>query len=434
MAAASSDTFIVRVRGKAGTWRVPGVTTSTTVADIKQKVYELKNVKVEEQTISTSMTGEGLSDSTTLGSLGAKNGFMLFVSFDSEVALKTSHKKVNADGSITYMTHDELLKSRGYKPGLPSMRDMQKQWNWMDFMDLQKSVEFTVKGQDTAHCTKATIDANAAQDLTVFLQSVAYQTSRVAYLYGRFTSDGGLKAAAIYEPPQHNTPEEWKEAEEDGSAAVVAQIAGLLGLKCVGMVITCPPRSADIVFNGRELCAAALKQGGAGEKSPFAIIRATATDKGQADFQAYQASDQFLEMLAAGAVEPHDTEPGFMACVPKFNVIMEAKSQDKLPTTVFLVNVPVASYESGLSAAFPKPSRLGRPVLKEEFAAYLRNAKAKGMAFVPALADFNLLVFLAQQEYLAPVVPAITHAMLHGKDDLEEGHKLMITSWAEVDW
>jgi hypothetical protein len=432
--AAAVNTFIVRVRGKAGTWRIPDVSANTTVADIKQRVYEMKNVKVEEQSIATAIDGKALAESTTLGSLGAANGFMLFVSFDSEVALKSSFKKVNADGSITFMTYDEVQKSRGYMPGLPSMRDMQKQWNWMDFMDLQRSVEFTVKAQDSAHCTKATIDANAAQDLTVFLQGVAYQTSRIAYMYGRFTSDGGLKAAALYEPPQHNTPQDWEEAQEDGAAAAVAQVAGLLGLRCVGMVITCPPRSAEIVFTGRELCAAALKQGGAGEKSAFAIVRATATDKGQADFQAYQASDQLLEMLAAGAVEPHSEESGSMNCVSKFNVIMEAKSQDKLPTTVFLVNVPVASYESGLSSAFPKASRKGRPILKEEFAAYLRNAKAKGMPFVPALADFNLLVFLAQQEYLAPVVPAITHAMLHGSDDLGEGHKLMVTSWAEVDW
>ena len=431
---AAADTFLVRLRGKAGTWRIPGVDRSTTVGQLKQRVFEMKAVSIQEQAISTSMGGGALPDSTTLGELGASNGFMLFVSFEAEVAPATSVKKVAADGSITYMSSEELAKARGYKPGVPSMRDMQKQWNWMDFMDLQRSLEWKVVPQEKPHCTKATIDTNAAQDLTAYLQGLAYQTSRIAYLYGRFTSDGGIKASAIWEPPQTNTPQGWTEHDAGEEGEAVGVVANLLGLVCVGMIIAHPPRDEDILLSGEEIVAAAMKQGGAGKDSPFAIFRLSANEKGEAIVQAYQVSDQFMEMLAAGAVAPHPSKPGELDCSAKFHVIMEAKAQESLPTTVFLVNVAVAQYASGLSAGFPKASRLGRPVQREEVRTYFTNAKAKGMGLVAALADFNLLVHLASVEMVAPVVPALSQAVLSGAETLEEGHKLMLMAYADMEW
>ena len=60
--------------------------------------------------------------------------------------------------------------------------------------------------------------------------------------------------------------------------------------------------------------------------------------------------------------------------------------------------------------------------------------EAKGMNIVAALADFNLLVFLAGVEFLAPIVPAVAHCILGGAEALDEGHKLMLLSYAGVEW
>ena len=344
--------------------------------------------------------------------------------------------KVTAEGKVVAVTADEALERDGYRPGLPALRSMQKQWNWMDFMDLQKALTFTVKRQEQATCAKVTLDTAAAFDFQAAAAELAWTVPRMAWMFGRHTSDGGVKVAALYEPPQNLTEGPWQLAE-DPAADAVSLVAGLLGLSKVGMMYCHGPRADEgYVVSGTELLEMATAQAGASEEEErWATVRVSPNAEGHTEMDAYQVSTLCLDMMKAEALGPSpDDKPGECSTNPKYDVMVEAKAVPSVPTDFFLTLVPIAQYKSGLSAAFPKASRRHTAVTKDDFAAYLREAKGKSMVLVQALADFNLLVWMANDPFLQSCVPAVTQAILSGQADLEEGHKLMISGYTGVEY
>ena len=89
--------------------------------------------------------------------------------------------------------------------------------------------------------------------------------------------------------------------------------------------------------------------------------------------------------------------------------------------------MPIKDHSGPLGSSFPVENRL-LPQGRAELKAHLQ--RFSGKAFVEALADFHLLVFLARQPgFEGPDVAAVAGAVA-AKDPVPEGYKIIIDSLA----
>lgn len=200
------------------------------------------------------------------------------------------------------------------------MRDIKKHWTFDEYMAMTKAHEFNVKSQEKAHCARVTLDTDMAVDFVTHVQGLAFQTTRVAWLYGFFTEDGEAVALASYEPPQVASADGCT-LLEDPREAKVGVVAELLGMQKVGMIFSHPPREAEgrkFHLTASDALMVAKAQAEAGKGSPFAVIKITATSDGQAATEAFQITDLGLEMIMRDAVSatPRKAEESTAASAP----------------------------------------------------------------------------------------------------------------------
>jgi hypothetical protein len=53
---------------------------------------------------------------------------------------RSQRKKIGADGSIVAVEYEEAQKDRGFRPGMPRLRDMKKAWTLTDFLEMDEKV------------------------------------------------------------------------------------------------------------------------------------------------------------------------------------------------------------------------------------------------------------------------------------------------------
>ncbi|ETV74084.1 hypothetical protein H257_11390 [Aphanomyces astaci] len=424
--------MLIRLRSKAGTWRVPDLTSASTILDVKKWVEHEYAIVVARQHVSRDPKGDGLADTTTLRSLQVGHGDMLHLDFDGD-AISTGgvvHRKINADGTLTHATYDTRLGKTGFRPGMKALRDMKMHWTLGEFMEMDSEFEFKIKAQKTAHCNAVRLDAASCNGFQSYLRNFAFQQCRCGWLYGTVGADGVVTVECIYEPPQEGNLHGF-EVMDDPHADKADVVAAALGWSKVGWIFSHPPREeADFHFSSREILLASQLQcddAAGGASSPFVSVKVTVDATGQASFEAFQVSDQCMEMFSAGALVPVEAIPTVMGVHETFTAMVEMKATNEIDNNFFLCVVPVQPYESALHCEFPPLHREGsmrtRSMLKQILHKYGRDYKA-------ALRDFHLLVFLADFLDLHADIPVICHALLNEDVPLDEGYKVLIDSVA----
>lgn len=205
--AGSGGDLVIRVRGKDGMWRVDRLSEAATIGDLKARLEQDKGIAHASQIISREAGGPGLLDSSSLGSLGVRRGDILFVSYEGSVEASTVAAAIAAAPKV--IRNGEVVVAPE-AAALPAMRAIKKQWNWMDYMDLTRSLEFTVQPQKAAHCKRVTLDSQMIEEFARHAQGLAFQTRRLAFLYGFITDEHETIAVCSYEPPQIASPSEFR--------------------------------------------------------------------------------------------------------------------------------------------------------------------------------------------------------------------------------
>lgn len=199
--------MLIRLRSKAGTWRVPDLTAASTILDIKKWVEKNHAIALDRQTISADAKGaRPLSNTTTLRSLQCGHGDMLFLDFEGDPILGAGgggsvQMKINADGSLTHATYDTRLEKTGFRPGMKALRDMKMHWTLGEFIRMDAQFEFKLKAQEKGHCEKVALDSASCNSFQSYLRQFAFQQSRCGWLYG--TID---KATAAASPEMNHIP------------------------------------------------------------------------------------------------------------------------------------------------------------------------------------------------------------------------------------
>ncbi|KAH8044934.1 hypothetical protein JL720_16878 [Aureococcus anophagefferens] len=352
-----------------GTWRIEIPGPSSRIGELKAAIEAQKSVASDAQVLSAEPSGAApLDDGATLEACGlGANGSMVFLAVAADrrddVALPppptakddvgvrgAARVKIGADGSIFV---------------------------------------FKVKRQEDKHCAAVSLDAGACVSFQGYVQQLGWRQQRVGFLYGTF-DDGEARAEAVYEPPQ-DCSEHGFVLLEDDKAEAVAQLAQLLGLAAMEQL-----EAADGVA-----------------ETPYVSVRVTVNEKGEANFEAYQVSQQCMAMVAERAPGRGERDvPNFKgsslgralapdpddaaACLvhETFTAIVEGKRAANVNTNFFLCNVPVKQHTSATFAAtFPKENRM-IPQTRDDLKVVLNKAKSTGAKLGDALADFGALLFL----------------------------------------
>jgi len=446
--------MILRVRTKAGTWRIEVAGPQTRVADAKVAIEKDKSVQAGAQILSADPAGEKIcADGATLADCGlGQNGAMCYLTVGDAVALpppraSAQHEgvkgagrvKIGADGNIVSTEYDDYCSNKGFRPGQAALGDIKKSWTLTDFLLMDDEYNFKIKRQEKAHCAAVSLDTDACVAFQGYCQQLGWRQQRVGFLYGTFEEDGSARVEAIYEPPQEGRDRGF-ELLEDERAEQVEALAALLGLRRVGWIVACPPREDGFVLSGDEVVAAALEQLEAAqgvEETPFVTVRVTVNEAGEANFEAYQVSLQCMSMVAEGALagDPED----LASCVvhETFTAIVEGKGAKAVNTNFFLCNVPVKQHASALyRARFPKEHRM-IPQTRDDLKDGLSKARSSTGNLVDALGDFGLLLFLMSFPQIfdhAGFMPAVCACVVDRTLPLDEGYGLILYSFSGLDF
>ncbi|OQR86917.1 NPL4-like protein [Achlya hypogyna] len=434
--------MLIRVRSKAGTWRVPDLTGTSTVGDIKAWIASEHAIAVDRQVISADVKQANvLSDTATLRSLQVGHGDMLYLEFDGEAISTTGgggivQRKINADGTLTHATYDSRLEKTGFRPGMKALRDMKMHWTLSEFMLMDAQFEFKIKAQKKPYIEKVMLDGASCNSFQAYLRQFAFQQSRCGWLYGTVqpptsTEEEALPTVVvecIYEPPQTGDPYGF-EVHDDPHADKVDAVAAALGWTKVGWIFSHPPREDETFhFSSREiLLAAQLQLDAGGPKTPFVTVKVTLDKEGQASFEAFQVSDQCLDMFSAGALLEDETNPTACAVHETFTAMVEMKAAKEVDNNFFLTVVPVANHTSTLAADFPPLHREGNLRTRQTLKNQLRKASGP---YIDRLKDFQLLVFLADYLDVQTDIPVICQSILSPDVPLDSGYPVLIDSVA----
>jgi nuclear protein localization family protein 4 len=243
-----------------------------------------------------------------------------------------------------------------------------------------------------------------------------------------------VRVEFIYEPPQSNTDTSF-ELEEDPLAEVVDKLAANLGLTKVGWIFAHPPREEKFHFNSAEIIEAAEQQLLAAEgisDTPFVTVKVTLDPKTNLPIaEGFQVSKQAMEMAAEGALTIHPVHPGSCGVKDTFTAYVEHKPTKEIENDFFLINLPIAGYESETFLSdFPRLNRMGNMQSREDLKKQLNRAGKQGWTFEALLADFQLLLFLTQFLDANHDLPMICKSILDKAIPLDEGHMLIIRSLA----
>ena len=203
--------LVIRVRTQLGTWRLQKVDPADTLGNLRSRVEREHETDLQGRPFTKEASGGNpLSDHATVRQAGLVNGDMIYAMVDeSKTVFRDSSvpigKKITTDGRIVPLEEGEGLERKGFRPGMPPLRNMKMQWTLHDYVSLDEQFVYRFKAPDKAFCTMATLNSGVIADFQNYMMNFDYQRMRVGYLYGRFEENNSVKVECIYEPPQETT-------------------------------------------------------------------------------------------------------------------------------------------------------------------------------------------------------------------------------------
>lgn len=299
-------------------------------------------------------------------------------------------------------------------------------------MEALEALKFKIAPQEEAYATAAAVDNDAANEFQSYLAKTHFSQQRVGICFGDVdTETNETRVQVIYEPPQRGDGERYLmvEGEEAGDMTTRADtLAGMVGLKKVGIVFSARPRKCilsalDVVFASRILSTLPKE-----DRKAFVVLVVSAAETGETLFEAYQISDLAVDLYEAGIFEDEDKQKpngGRVAC--KEDVLVEGKDTKKIHTEFFLLNIPIKSCESWLRTSFAVENREIAPQGPSDVNKAISD---ESIPYSKRLSDFHALLFLSNMFDMNSDMPGLAAAIKAQSEDIGEGYRLMIEGMA----
>jgi len=411
------------VRCPAGTWRFDGLESSDTLRTLMERIEKEKEIAVDMQTMSLDPAGQRPLDAdTTLKALGVSHGEMLHLKYGDATPAAAGPKVISADGNI----EKAFDTAKGFRPGMRSLRSIKMTWNMGDFMLMDAEFEYKVQVQKEGSCKHVALDTAMCAEFQNYLRQFAFSRCRAAFMYGKILDEGRVQIDCLFELSQESSAEGF-ELHDDPLEDKAQKIAEYLGLEKIGVIYAHPPREEGFQLSNAEILFACEQRMEVGKDKPFVIAKVTVDKEGQAAYEAYQISDQCLEMYAAGALEAHEN-PKYCGVSETYSAIVEAREVPFVENQFFLINVAVQMHTSSLTCGFPHANRDGVERSCAALAAHLEDKGNK--PFKERISDFQILIFLSDFLDINAEMPAICQAVANKDIPVEDGYQMIIESLA----
>jgi len=415
--------MLLRVRCPAGTWRFDGLEADDLLKVLMERIEKEKQIAVSAQIISVDPAGaEPLDSESTLKALGLAHGAMLHLKYGDETPATAGPRVISADGSI----ETSFDTAKGFRPGMRSLRSIKMNWNMGDFMLMDAEFEYKITVQKEGSCSSLSLDMAMCAEFQNYMRQFAFSRSRAGFMYGKVLDEGKVQIDCLFEPAQEGSPAGF-ELFEDALEEKAEKIAGYLGLEKVGVIYAHPPREEGFELSNAEILFACEQRLEVGKDKPFVVAKVTVDKEGQAAYEAFQISDQCLEMFEKGALEEHEN-PKYCGVNETYSALVEAREVPFVENQFFLITVAVTQHQSPLSCDFPRANRDGVEVSRAALAALLEDKGNK--PFKERIADFQVLVFLSDFFDINAEMPAICQAVANKDIPVEEGYQMIIESLA----
>jgi len=435
--------MILRIRTKDGTERLTA-DDSASLAMLRVQIESTYGVPVSQQQLSRSEPA-GLNvrkgaaftqadDGASISSLGMSSGYILFLDYDMDRENQAQSQAYAKDPFIA-LVKDGELRQQGTN-----------QWTLTNFLDYRSTKEFVLGKPPEPHCHFVQVDPAASQAFINFMIVCGFGSKRLGMLYGKWVEDDegktGVQVHAIYEPKQDSTSEAIVLLADAEADAKVAALTPMLGLHRVGVMIGHPAR--QYAFSVDEIKLAARFHAEAVEADPekgklFVTMKArpvleTETEiEGVATMEAYQVTDQAVELCGRDAFYQSKTDPRVAKTAPDCCFIIEKKEQRKATMEPFVARVfdIARPFSSFLGAGFPIENRPTEPQTSQSLANYVRQRRDRREPFLSTVADLHLLLFLSNLLDMSADMPVLCSKVVEGKPAEElDGFQMMINCYA----
>lgn len=471
--------MLIRVRSNVGVWRVEGLEASSSLEDLKMAIAATRPNVVYEKPLCQDPPCQLELDSTkTLGQLGLRHGSMVHCRVDPETCANvstaaaatttttsasaqssssndqpTSNMKriIDKDGSIKLVPASQITSDKddkGFRKGMMPLRDIKMAWTLNEFTAMDSQFVFELEPQEEAICKQVSLDQSSTGKFQAYLQRFQFSRKRFGFLYGKFVdSEEGKKTKvvveAIYEPPQNADPDaaEGFEMLDDDMEESVEKIAEMCGMQRVGWIFGHPARDKGLILNASEVIMAAelqLEAAGGIEETPFVTVKAFPKADGTISVEAFQVSQQCMEMVAEQALEI-GSDPAYLHVNETFTAVKKLKDskvdQKTVENEFFIKVVPIITHKSDIFVSeFPWANREydDRTPSHDELKRQLSKSGSSGWTFIDLLSDFNLLIYLSKFLDVNADFPRICQSVVDRDVPLDDGYKIIITSMAGV--
>ena len=134
----------IRVRTQLGTWRIQNVNQSDTLGSLRDRLEKEQRTDLEGRSFTSDPAGlKPLADNDSVSKIGLSNGEMIYAMIDvaHTIFRDIAHpvmKTIAKDGTI--MATEGPDDTKGFRRGMPALRDMKMQWTLNQFIAMDEQV------------------------------------------------------------------------------------------------------------------------------------------------------------------------------------------------------------------------------------------------------------------------------------------------------
>lgn len=281
---------------------------------------------------------------------------------------------------------------------LDEVKDLKKMFGQNAFgvahLEYKKRKLPTIDDQPEGSCYKITIAREAMQPFASTAFTEHFASHRLAFLFGRINKKtGNVTVHCLMEPEQINYPDH-VELSPDFDITIPNQVAGILGMECVGMAIS-HKFETDQPFCEYMLRLAAKYQNTFGEYFTTVCVRPNPDDKNTTELRAYQVKDAAMKIDKKQWFVDSDDPSWCKFDRDVHNLYISDAYANKAQVNMLVCAVPKkCSCKSKIPGhKFPSPSSYPT-------AAALASYLSENSDFPTwlKLFDFNLLIFLLKNK------------------------------------
>jgi len=243
---------------------------------------------------------------------------------------------------------------------------------------------------------------------------------RFGLLIGQINDDDhSVHVDAIYEPPQEGNEEGFVELE-DPKAATVDGLINLLGLQKVGWIFS-RKKKPNAILTSEEVLSIAKYQLKYGNN--FVTIIVELTEDGLVNFEAYQVSEQCVQLLKDDILVSSGNEKFINTRRP---VEVEKKDTKEVDCSLFIITTAIVERESPFNLNFSVENRPGINS-EQDFVKTMRNHKTP---FSQRIKDFHFLLFITNFLNIQTDMPVLCEAINNpneSRQQLEVYEQLLLT-------